>query len=254
MYATLTNIVAYLPFLLLTGDTGKFLYSLPIVIACSLIASRIVSMTFIPLLGYYLLRSRSEPSMKDRRRYGFGATYYRVGQLAIEHRWFALLASCLVLMVGAWIGSNLKLQFFPKDLSHLAYINLYLPEDAPLALTGQIASDVARTVERVSAEQHRSLQSLDTFVGGGAPRFWYSLAPEPRHANYGQVVLAFGDEHDTAPFVPIVQARLSREITGTRIDVRQLETGAAVGLPIQIRASGETSIICLRLSIALRGF
>ncbi len=29
MYATVTNIVAYLPFLLLTGDTGKFLHSLP---------------------------------------------------------------------------------------------------------------------------------------------------------------------------------------------------------------------------------
>jgi multidrug efflux pump subunit AcrB len=94
-------------------------------------------------------------------------------------------------------------------------------------------------VERVSAEQHRSLLSLDTFIGGGAPRFWYSLAPEPRHANYAQIVLAFGDEHDTAPFVPLVQARLSREITNARIDVRQLETGAAVGLPIQIRASGE---------------
>ena len=52
VYATITNIVAYLPFTLLTGDTGKFLYSLPIVIACSLVASRIVSMTFIPLLGH----------------------------------------------------------------------------------------------------------------------------------------------------------------------------------------------------------
>src|SRR5438270_470836 len=91
VYATVTNIVAYLPFLLLTGDTGKFLYSLPIVIACSLIASRIVSMTFIPLLGYYLLRPRPEASMEERRKYGFGAVYYRVGRLAIEHRWIALL-------------------------------------------------------------------------------------------------------------------------------------------------------------------
>ena len=32
-FATVTNIVSYLPFLLLPGDTGKFLYSLPIVIS-----------------------------------------------------------------------------------------------------------------------------------------------------------------------------------------------------------------------------
>src|SRR5262249_47761346 len=55
VYATVTNIVAYLPFLMLTGSMGQFLYSLPIVITVSLVASRVVSMTFIPLLGAYIL-------------------------------------------------------------------------------------------------------------------------------------------------------------------------------------------------------
>src|SRR5262249_29747563 len=43
MYATATNIVAYLPFLVLKGTMGQFLYSMPVVITCSLVASRIVS-------------------------------------------------------------------------------------------------------------------------------------------------------------------------------------------------------------------
>jgi multidrug efflux pump subunit AcrB len=30
LYATITNIVAYLPFLMLTGITGEFIYSLPV--------------------------------------------------------------------------------------------------------------------------------------------------------------------------------------------------------------------------------
>jgi multidrug efflux pump subunit AcrB len=38
LYATITNIVAYLPFLMLSGETGHFLYSLPIVIGASLVA------------------------------------------------------------------------------------------------------------------------------------------------------------------------------------------------------------------------
>ena len=52
MFATATNVIAYLPFLMITGTTGQFIYSLPIVLGCALIASRIVSMTFVPLLGY----------------------------------------------------------------------------------------------------------------------------------------------------------------------------------------------------------
>src|SRR5262252_5674625 len=92
MYATLTNIIAYLPFLMLSGTSGEFLYSLPVVLACSLVASRLVSMTFIPLLDYYLLKPRPEPSIEERRKKGFPALYYRVGHFAITHRWKVLAA------------------------------------------------------------------------------------------------------------------------------------------------------------------
>src|SRR6185503_14262425 len=62
LFATITNIVAYLPFLTLHGDTGRFIFTLPVVLTCSLVASRVVSMTFIPLLGFYFLR----PAKKEK--------------------------------------------------------------------------------------------------------------------------------------------------------------------------------------------
>ena len=91
LFATITNIVAYIPFLLLTGTTGEFLYSLPIVMTCALVASRLVSMTFIPFLGYYLLRptTKKESTMEERRSRGFSGFYYRVGKFVIDHRWKA---------------------------------------------------------------------------------------------------------------------------------------------------------------------
>ena len=89
VFATITNIVAYLPFLMLTGDTGFFLYSLPVVMTCTLIASVIVSFTFMPLIAYYLIKppKQLEPPMSERRQHGFPALYYRVGDFALRHRW-----------------------------------------------------------------------------------------------------------------------------------------------------------------------
>ena len=92
MFATITNIVAYLPFLTLPGGTGEFLYSLPIVLTCSLVAALIVAMVFIPFLGYFLLKPKIEPPLAERRKRGFPAFYYRVGQWSINHRWVVLLA------------------------------------------------------------------------------------------------------------------------------------------------------------------
>ena len=87
LFATITNIVAYLPFLMLTGDTGRFLYSLPVVMTCALVASRIVSMTFIPQLGYYLMRpGKPLPPIEYRRTHGVTGLYYKLGHYALEHR------------------------------------------------------------------------------------------------------------------------------------------------------------------------
>ena len=117
LYATITNIVAYLPFLILPGDTGVFLYTMPVVIACSLVASRLVSMTFIPLLGYYLLRPKAEPTIEERRKSGFAAAYYRIGSLAIERRWAFLAASFVLIALGGVFMSQLKTHAFRRTFN-----------------------------------------------------------------------------------------------------------------------------------------
>jgi multidrug efflux pump subunit AcrB len=259
LFATITNIVAYVPFLTLPGDPGKFIYSLPVVIGCSLVASRIVSMTFIPLLGYYLLRPKAELSIEERRKTGFAAWYYRVGTAAIQHRWAFLASSLVILVLGGFFGSQLKTQFFPPDLQYLSYVDVWLPEDAPLASTNRVAGEVEATVRRVvddyarthsedPAQPRQLLKSLTTFVGGGGPRFWYSVAPEQRQPNYAQVVIEVTDKHDTRHLIDALQAALSGTIAGARIDVRQLETGAPVGIPVSIRVSGEDIATLRRLS------
>ncbi|MFN7944117.1 MAG: efflux RND transporter permease subunit [Blastocatellia bacterium] len=249
MYATVTNIVAYLPFLLLNGATGEFVYSLPVVLTASLVASRLVSMTFIPLLGYYLLRPKAEPRIEERRKKGFAAFYYRIGNAAINHRWKTLAASLVFLALGGFFMSQLKQQFFPKDLSYLSYVDVWLPEDAPLAATNEAAQRAEVVIRRVAkeyGEQHREgdvLKSLTTFIGGGGPRFWFSVAPEQQQLNYAQIIIQVKDKHDTEHLIEPLQQALNAAVAGARVDVRQLESGKAVGLPVQIRIAGDDAAL-----------
>ncbi len=256
LFATITNIVAYLPLLTLPGDTGRFLYSLPVVLACALIASRVVSMTFIPLLGYYLLRPgrRPEPTVQERRSRGFARFYYRAGGWALDHRWLVFSLSILFLVLGGVFFGQLKQSFFPKDLSYLSYLDVWLPEDAPLMssndaarLADQIAREAAAEYGRAHAgkdgEPHDVLKSLTTFVGGGGPRFWSSVSPELQQLNYAQIILEVRDKHDTRHLLPVLQQALSAAIPGARVDARELETGKPVGIPVQIRLSGQDKAV-----------
>jgi multidrug efflux pump subunit AcrB len=250
LFATVTNIVAYLPFLLLHGDTGRFVFSMPIVITCSLIASRLVSMTFIPLLGGWLLREVDKEGISARKQSRFGRFYYRVGGFAIQHRKRFLLGSLLVLPMGAFFLSQLKPMFFPQDLQYLSYVDLWMPEGASFASTLQ-ASREAEAVIRETARQFQQqdqkrehseepvLKTLTTFVGGGGPRFWFSVPPEAQQLNYAQIVIETSDKHDTLTLLPALQNALSAKVPGARIDVRNLETGPPVGAPVSLRISGE---------------
>jgi multidrug efflux pump subunit AcrB len=264
LYATITNIVAYLPLLLLTGNIGKFLYSMPVVLTCSLVAALIVSKTFIPLLSYYLLRPSKKPAvpLAERRHLGFAGWYYRVGRWAIEHRWRVAVASLGFLALGGFIMKQLKPQFFPKDLQYLSYAEVWLPEDAPVSET-RVVADRVETLIRQHANEYfehhgghhgpSGLVSLTTFVGGGGPRFWFSFSPEPRQGNYALIVMQGKSKWDTPGLTQALQDQISREVPGARVDVRQLEMGPPVGVPVAIRLSGDDMGTLRALSTELMG-
>ena len=252
LYATITNIVAYLPFLILTGDTGRYLYCLPIVVTAALVASRLVSMTFIPLLGDFLLRppARPEPTAEERRSTGFGGFYHRLGALLIDHRRKALVVAVALAVSGFWLQAQLKPQFFPIDLSALSYLDIWLPEDASIQATErtvrlaeEAVADAVREMEGSRREMDPSappiLKAMTSFVGGGGPRFWLSFTPELNQPNYAQVLLETTDKRLTEELVGPVQAALSAQVPGARVDVRRLESGPPIGVPVQVRLYGE---------------
>ena len=260
IFATITNIVAYLPFLMLTGDVYFFLYSLPVVMTCTLIASVIVSFTFIPLIAYYLIKppKKLETPIAERRTHGFPGLYYRVGDFALRHRWGVFAGSLAFLVLGGVFFSMLHPQYFPKDLSYLSYVDVWLPPDAPLgatdAVTQRAETVIRQEAERFGNEHKRKdiLKSLTTFVGGGGPRFWFSVEPEQQQLNYAQIIVEVTDKHFTNELVGPLQTALSREVPGARIDVRQLETGKPVGIPISVRISGADTAVLHQLSSELQ--
>ncbi len=247
LFATVTNIVAYLPFLLMSGDNRRFLYTLPVVMTCALVASRLVSMTFIPLFGYYLLREKtSEPTLAERRQRGFGAFYYRTGLWAIEHRWAVLGAFTLGLVVVGWMAAGLKQQFFPFERQYLSFTEVWLPGNASVSATAEVTQRAEDILQRVAKENKRELRSITSWVGGGGPRYWLSSNPEPQQPNYAHILMQVRHNEDTDLLMPLWQKALSAEIAGATLDVRRLETSAPVGIPIQIRLSGDDTVVLRR--------
>lgn len=264
-FATITNVVAYVPFLAVPEDIGRFIKSLPVVMTIALLAAWLLSLTFVPMLGATLLAApkRLAPSLEERRQRGFGRVYATVARWSIRQRRWVLLGAITATLVSYPAVSKLKVAFFPKDLSYLSYVDVWLPEDATISSTQHAAEAatgiIARTLEEYG-EKHpdargkprRVLKSVTSFIGGGGPRFWFSVTPEQQQPNYAQLVIEVVDKHDTNHVVDLLQRALTT-VPGTRIDVRQLETAKPVGIPVQIRITGEDPRTLRALADRTRG-
>jgi multidrug efflux pump subunit AcrB len=235
-YATLTNIVAFLPLLLVKGETGDFIYSLPIVVSLSLVAAMVVAWTFAPLLGFYLLRGQKGFEAADgAAARGFPRIYQAFVERCIAHRYVSAAVAIAILVGGGLLVRSIGSSFFPKDLHDVFVVNLDLPEGSPLGQTRDVALDAIRQIDALEGSH---IRSYTTFVGAGGPRFWLSIEPEQRADNYAQILVHTADKHATAAVVDRLKRALPTCIADARVRTQMLETGPPIGIPVQLRLYG----------------
>ncbi|MEO5368155.1 MAG: efflux RND transporter permease subunit, partial [Magnetococcus sp. WYHC-3] len=245
MFGTIINIVAFLPLALLPGDKGAFIIALPIVVTLALVSSRIVSMTFVPLLAYYLLRGqkgleyggevRSFILFKpvDQLLVATLPRYQRLLLSALNRPGRSVLIAYGLLMASFGLTIFFGQQFFPPAERNQMLIDIELPESASLLQTRGVCQQVSSLLKH-----HDEITSAAIFSGGSAPRFYYNVVPR-QPANYlAQVVINTRRAADVPPLIVKLRAALDREIAGARCVVKQLEQGPPVESPIQIRLTG----------------
>ena len=53
-------------------------------------------MSFVPYLGYYLLRPVKEKSLEELKSGGLMGWYARIAKVSIDHRWKFFVGSCIL--------------------------------------------------------------------------------------------------------------------------------------------------------------
>lgn len=236
-YATLTNVVAFLPLLLVKGKTGDFIYSLPIVVSLSLVAAMIVAWTFAPLLGFYVLKGQKSLGAADGKPASGFPRHYRVFvEGCIAHRFRTIAIALGILGAGILVCRSIGTSFFPKDLHSVFVVNLDLPEGSPIRATREVAMEAVREID---ALEGKHIRSYTTFVGAGGPRFWLSIEPEQRSDNYAQILVHTVSKEETAEIVTRLREELPLQISEARVRTQMLETGPPIGIPVQLRIFGE---------------
>ncbi|WP_437193199.1 efflux RND transporter permease subunit [Planctomicrobium sp. SH527] len=254
MYATVTNCAAFMPLLVVSGGVGEFIWSLPVVVAASLIASRIVSMTFIPFLGYYLLKGQHgmEAGLSaDGKGSRFARFYNGFSEACMNHKWASLTVCFLTLIAGASLLPLIGTNLFPKDLHSAFTVNLYLPEGTSIHATQQ---EALSTIEKIDQIAGKEIDSYTTFIGAGGPRFWLSIVPEQPATSYAQIMVHTLNKRHTYEVAEKLKVGLPPQMGVARVHVQPLESGPPIGVPVQFRLLGTDIATMRRLGEQIKGF
>ncbi len=253
LFATITNVVAFAPLLLVKGTMGEFIYSLPMVVSLSLVASRIVSMTFMPMLGYYLLRGQKgyEAALEgEGRGAALARKYNAVTEWMLDHKAKSFLGFLAFLVIGLAPAALIRTQFFPEEAMSRFYVHVRLPEGSDVRATERIAEEARQALLRTEGER---LERITSFVGNGGPRWWSNVSPEPKNPAYALMIVQTLEPEQSMPMIARLQRTLRAEVPGARFEVYRISSGRPAVTPVEIRVSGPDEATLRRLSEEVKG-
>jgi hydrophobe/amphiphile efflux-1 (HAE1) family protein len=221
--ATLTNLAAVVPFLLITGMAALIFRELILTISFAIVASLAVALTLVPTLAALLSRVHFRSGLDgtrlirgfDRTVLAASNTYKRLAVPMLRLRW-AVVAGAFLLLGGAFLLSRgLGSEFLPQVDDGLVGVRMSVPPGSP----PEQADDAFRQVEAVIDEMPY-VESAFTMVGGHLGGGTVQERPGTGRAEVQLVPAGERPDMPATEWVRVAQERLEAlDIPGARIGV-----------------------------------
>ena len=165
IFAVLTTVVAFWPLLSGTGNMGKVMRNIPIVVILVLMASLMESLVILPS---HLNRSRARGtrhSSKLRKekfisrglKRFIAGPYHRLVTLCVRWRYatVAIGIAVLLLTVGVWKGGWIRFTFFPKVEGDTLTCSVTMPAGTSVQRTEQVVKRLEEAARQTIDEAEK---------------------------------------------------------------------------------------------------
>jgi len=143
IFSTAIIIVAYAPLFMMGGVEGKIFEPMAFTMGLALLASIILSISFVPAAAASLFGHRREVEVHSPRFIDWMQERYRA-LLTILIRYPVRLgvASLVLLLLSFWLASSLGTSFLPTLEENNLWIRVTLPNTVSLEYSGRLASKI----------------------------------------------------------------------------------------------------------------
>jgi multidrug efflux pump subunit AcrB len=233
---TLVTIAGFLPVGFARSTAGEYAGNIFWIVGFALIVSWIVAVVFTPYLGVKML-----PAIKPVEG-GHAAIYdtpnyrrlRRLITFAVRHK-FLTCGIVVVAFVLSGVGmAAVKQQFFPTSDRPEVLVEIRLPEGASIETTTAIVMKVEGWLEKQT-----EARIVTSYIGQGAPRFFFAMAPELPDPAFAKIVVLTADAEARETLKHRLREAVSNGLAPEAyLRVTQLVFGPYTPFPVEFRVMG----------------
>jgi multidrug efflux pump subunit AcrB len=225
------TMAGFVPIGFAKSAAGEYTFSIFAVVSIAVLASWLVAVIFIPLLGVALL---AKPKAAQASEPGLVVRVFRnVLVAAMRMRWLTILITLICFVVALLAVPYVPRQFFPSSDRPELLVDLRLPQGASI----YASSDVSAKLDAI-LKSDPDVERWSTNVGRGAIRFYLPLSVELPNDFFSQFVVIAKDLTARERLRAKLERVLQEEFPGAVTRTVPLELGPPVGWPVQYRLSG----------------
>ena len=237
---TLITAAGFLPIGLARSAVGEYTYAIFAVTTAALLISWVASIYFVPYLGSLFLRTHSKVQGHAHELFdtAFYSAFRRMVNWCVAHRWITIAATVALFALGVAGMGKVQQQFFPDSSRPEIMVDLWLPEGSTLLHSNEVAK---RFEQRMAREPE--VQSVTTWVGTGAPRFYLPLDVIFDTSNVSQSIVLPKSLEAREVLRRKLPQILADEFGDVRSRVKLLPNGPPVPYPVQFRVLREDPLV-----------
>jgi multidrug efflux pump subunit AcrB len=228
---SLVTMAGFVPIGFAKSSAGEYTFSIFAVVSIAVLASWLVAVLFIPLLGVAFL---SKPTSAQPTEPGRVVRFFRdLLVVAMRRRWITIALTLACFVVSLLAIPYVSRQFFPSSDRPELLIDLRLPQNASI----YASSDLSAKLDGILSSDP-DVERWSAYVGRGAIRFYLPLSVELPNDFFSQFVVIAKDIAARERLRAKLERKLQEEFPGAVTRIVPLELGPPVGWPVQYRISG----------------
>jgi multidrug efflux pump subunit AcrB len=233
---TLVTIIGLMPVGFAKSSAGEYAGNIFWVVGFALIVSWIVAVTFTPYLGVKML-PEIKPVEGGHLAIYNTPNYRRLRSLiefAVRHKFLTCGLVGVIMAVSVVGMGSVKQQFFPTSDRPEVLVEVRMPEGASIETT-------TATVKKLEGwlKEQPETKIATSYIGQGAPRFFFAMAPELPNPAFAKIVALTPDAHAREELKHRLREAIASGLAPeASVRVTQLVFGPYTPFPVEFRITG----------------